>query len=210
VYVVYSVYMKTKRNRYVYFNLLVKWKTPPLLLCADYYFKVYTQKLNPNRKYPVNIFVGLWLCRVSHIRFYSISLNINCVYYVWWHYVLHNEELHNLYSSPDIIRQVKARRMMWAGHVARVGQKRKVYKVLVGKPEGKRPLVRPSLRWEDGIWMDLGEIGLGVWIGLDWLRIGTSGGLLWVRWWTFGFLRHGISYVVRWHYVLIAPHLIIV
>jgi hypothetical protein len=59
---------------------------------------------------------------------------------------LHNEELHNLYSSPDIIRQVESRRMRWAGHVARMGEERKVYKVLVGKPEGKRPLGRPRRR----------------------------------------------------------------
>jgi hypothetical protein len=74
---------------------------------------------------------------------------------------LHNEELHNLYSSPDIIRQVKSRSMRWAGHVARMGEERKVYKVLVGKPDGKRPLGRPRRRWEDGIRMDLKEIGLG-------------------------------------------------
>jgi hypothetical protein len=61
---------------------------------------------------------------------------------------LHNEELHNLYSSPDIIRQVKSRRMRWAGHVTRMGEERKVYKVLVGKPEGKRPLGKPRRRWE--------------------------------------------------------------
>jgi hypothetical protein len=60
---------------------------------------------------------------------------------------LHNEELYNLYSSPDIIRQVKSRPMRWAGHVARMGEERNVYKVLVGKPEGKRPLGRPSRRW---------------------------------------------------------------
>jgi hypothetical protein len=59
---------------------------------------------------------------------------------------LHNEELHNLYSSPDIIRQVKSRRMRWAGHVPRMGEERKVYTVLVGKPEGKRPLGRPRRR----------------------------------------------------------------
>jgi hypothetical protein len=59
---------------------------------------------------------------------------------------LHDEELHNLYSSPDIIRQVKSRRMRWAGNVARMGEERKVYKVLVGKPEGKRPLGRPRCR----------------------------------------------------------------
>jgi hypothetical protein len=79
---------------------------------------------------------------------------------------LHNEELHNMYSSPDIIKEVKARRMRWAGHVARMGEERKVYKVLVGKPEGKRPLGRPRSRWEDGIGMDLREIGLGG-CGLD-------------------------------------------
>jgi hypothetical protein len=88
---------------------------------------------------------------------------------------LHNEELHILYSSPDIIRQVKSSRMRWAGHVARMGEERKVYKVLVGKPEGKRPLGRPRRRWKDGIRMDLREIGLG---GVDWTRTGTGGGLL--------------------------------
>jgi hypothetical protein len=59
-----------------------------------------------------------------------------------------------------------------------MGEERKVYKVLVGKLEGKRPLGRPRHRWEDGIRMDGREIGLGVWIGIDWLRTGTSGGLL--------------------------------
>jgi hypothetical protein len=73
---------------------------------------------------------------------------------------LHNEELQNLYSSPDIITQVKSRRMRWAGHVAHMGGERIVYRVLVGKPEGTRPLGRPRRMWEDGIRMDLGEIGL--------------------------------------------------
>jgi hypothetical protein len=92
---------------------------------------------------------------------------------------LHNEELHNLYSSPDIIRQIKSRRMRWARHVARMGEVTKLYKVLVGKPEGKRPLRRPRCRWEDGIRMDLREIGLGEGgIGFDCLRTGTGGGLL--------------------------------
>jgi hypothetical protein len=68
--------------------------------------------------------------------------------------------------------------MRWAEHVARIGEERKVYKVLVGKPEGKRPLGRPRRRWEDGIRMDLREIGFGVWIGFDCLRTGTGGGLL--------------------------------
>jgi hypothetical protein len=78
---------------------------------------------------------------------------------------LHNEELHNFYSSPDIIRQVKSRRMRWAGHVARMGEEKKVYKVLVGELEGKRPLGRPRRRWEDGIRMDLREMAWGC--GLD-------------------------------------------
>jgi hypothetical protein len=69
---------------------------------------------------------------------------------------------------PDIIRQVKSRRMRWEGHVARMGEDRKLYKVLVGKPEGKTPLERPSSRWEDGIRMDLREIGFG---GVDWIRL---------------------------------------
>jgi hypothetical protein len=81
---------------------------------------------------------------------------------------LHNEEPHNLYSSPDIIRQVKSRRMRWAGHVARMGEEIEVYKVLVRKPEGKSPLERPRRRWEDGIRMDLRETGSG---GVDWIRL---------------------------------------
>jgi hypothetical protein len=68
---------------------------------------------------------------------------------------LQNEDLHNLYSSPDIIRCINSRIMRWAGHVACMGEWKKGYRVLVGKPEGKRPLVRPRHRWEDGIRMDL-------------------------------------------------------
>jgi hypothetical protein len=68
---------------------------------------------------------------------------------------LHNEELHNLYSSPSIIRVIKSRRMRWAEHVARMGEKRNAYRILMGKPEGKRPLGRPRCRWVDNIKMDL-------------------------------------------------------
>jgi hypothetical protein len=73
---------------------------------------------------------------------------------------LHNERLHNLYSSPNIIRMIKSRRMRWAGHVARMGETKNAYMILVGKPEGKRPLGRPRRRWVDNIKMDLGEIGV--------------------------------------------------
>jgi hypothetical protein len=92
---------------------------------------------------------------------------------------LHNEELHTLYSSPSIIRMIKPRSMPWAGHVARMGERRNVYKISVGKPEGKRPLGKPRRRWEDSIKMDFRERSDGeVWTGLIWLRIGTSGRLL--------------------------------
>jgi hypothetical protein len=83
----------------------------------------------------------------------------------WWR-KLHNEELRDLYSSPSIIRLIKPRRMRWAGHVARVVEKRNAYKLLVGKQEGKRPLGRPRRSWVDNIQMDLLEIGLGRY-GLD-------------------------------------------
>ena len=77
-------------------------------------------------------------------------------------------ELNGLYSSPNIVRVIKSRRMRWAGHVARMGEERGAYKVLVGKPEGKRPLGRPRRRWVDNIRMDLQEVGCGYgdWIGL--------------------------------------------
>jgi len=81
---------------------------------------------------------------------------------------LHNEELNDVYCSPNIVRVIKSRRMRWAGHVARVGEKRGVYRVLVGKPEGKRPLGRPRRRWEDVIKMDLQEAGCG---GMDWIEL---------------------------------------
>jgi hypothetical protein len=82
---------------------------------------------------------------------------------------LHNEELHDLYSSPSVMRIIKARRMRWAGHVARMGEKRNAYRLLVAKPEGRRPLGRPRRRWVDNIRMDLVEVGWGSvdWIGLS-------------------------------------------
>jgi hypothetical protein len=78
--------------------------------------------------------------------------------------ITHNEKLHYLYSSPNIIRMIKSRRMRTAGPVARMEETRNAYRILVGKPEGKRPLGRPSRRWVDNIKMDLTEIG---WDGVD-------------------------------------------
>ena len=86
-----------------------------------------------------------------------------------------NEELNDLYSSPNIVQVIKLR-MRWAGRVACMGERRGVYRVLVGKPEGTGPLVRPRHRWEDNIKVYLQEVGCGVWTGLSWLRKGTSGG----------------------------------
>jgi hypothetical protein len=80
---------------------------------------------------------------------------------------LHNDELHDLYSSPNIVRVIKSRRMRRAGHVARMGEGRGAYRVLVGRPEDKRPLGRLRHRWEDNIKMDLGEIGID---GVNWIR----------------------------------------
>jgi hypothetical protein len=96
----------------------------------------------------------------------------------------HNEELNDLYSLRNIVRVVKSRQIKWAGHVARMREDRRVHRMLVEKPEGKRPLGRPRRRWEDNIKMDLQEVGgRGEIVGTGWslLWIGTDGGHLWVR-----------------------------
>jgi hypothetical protein len=84
---------------------------------------------------------------------------------------LHNEELHDLYCSSIIVQVIKSRRIRGAGHVARIGEGRSVYRVLVGKPEGKRPLGRPRRRWEDNIRMDLQVVGCG---GMDWIKLARN------------------------------------
>jgi hypothetical protein len=81
---------------------------------------------------------------------------------------LHNEELYDLYSSPRIIRIIKLRRMRWAGNVTRMGEKKNVYSLVVGKPKGKRPLGRPRHRWVANIKMNLAELELG---SVDWIRL---------------------------------------
>jgi hypothetical protein len=89
---------------------------------------------------------------------------------------LHNEEHNDLYCSSTIVWVIKSRITRWAGHVALMGEGRGVYRVLVGKPEGKRPLGRPRGRREDNIKADLKDVG--VWTGLRWRRIETGGGHL--------------------------------
>ena len=89
---------------------------------------------------------------------------------------LHNEELNDLYWSHNIFRVIKSRRMRWAEHVARMGQRRCVYRVLVGKPEGKRPLARSRRRWENNIKMNLQEVGCG---DMDWIELAQDRD----RWW---------------------------
>jgi hypothetical protein len=91
---------------------------------------------------------------------------------------LHSDELHSLYSSPNIVRVIKSRRMRWAGHVPRMGKGRGVYRVLVGRPEGKTPLGSPRLRWEDNIKTDLTEIRID---GANWIRLAEDR----VQWWSF-------------------------
>jgi hypothetical protein len=86
---------------------------------------------------------------------------------------LHNYELHSLYSPLNIFRVIKLRRMRLVGHVACMGEERGVYRVLVGRPEGKRPLAKPRHRWEDNVKMDLREIGIDgaywIWLAQDWV-----------------------------------------
>jgi len=91
---------------------------------------------------------------------------------------LHNEELNDLYSSPNIFRVIKSGRMRWEGHVACMGERRGVHRVLVGKPEGKRPLARPRRRLEDNIKMDLQEVGCGG--SMDWIEMAQDRDSWWV------------------------------
>jgi hypothetical protein len=81
---------------------------------------------------------------------------------------MHNEEHHNFYASPNIVRVIKSRKIIWAGHVARMGEIRNIYKMLVGKPEMNTPLVRPRSRWEDNFRRDLREMS---WEGVDWIHL---------------------------------------
>jgi hypothetical protein len=113
---------------------------------------------------------------LSVISYHEIQLTRNGMSGEWRK--LRKEELHDLYSSSSIIRRMKSRRMRRPRHVARMGEKRSPLRLLVGKPEGRRPLGRPSRRWVDNIRMDLVEVGWVMWTGLVWFRIGTGGEVL--------------------------------
>jgi len=89
---------------------------------------------------------------------------------------LYNEELNVLYSSPNIVQVIKSRRMRWAGHVVRMDEGRSMYRVLVGKPGGKRPLGRSRHRWEDDIKIDLQDVGYG---GMDWIELAQDRDMWW-------------------------------
>ena len=86
---------------------------------------------------------------------------------------LHNEKFNDFNSSPNIVRAIKSRKMRWAEHVARMGERRGLYRALVGKPEGKKPLGRPGRRWENNIKMDLQEAGCGI---MDWIELDQDRG----------------------------------
>ena len=103
------------------------------------------------------------LCVIRDLLGNNNNSIANCIFFR-----LHNEELNDLYSSPNIVRVIKSRRMGWAGHVARMGEERGVYRTLLEKPEGKRPMGRPRRRWVDNIRMDLQEVECGYvdWFGL--------------------------------------------
>jgi hypothetical protein len=105
-------------------------------------------------------FLHVVFCYV--LNFYgSESVLLNSVGFIGLGKKLHDEELHGLYFSPGIVRVVKVRKMRWVGHVARMGELWDAYNILVGRPEGRRPLGRPRRRWEDNIKMNLREIGFG-------------------------------------------------
>jgi hypothetical protein len=137
----------------------VKVKIYKTIILPVVLYECETWSLTVREEYKLRVFENKFLRRIFGPKRDGVTGGWGKVY---------NVELHNLYSSPSIIRIIKSRRMRLAGHVARTGEKRNVYRLLVGKPEGKRPLGRTRRRWIDNIKMDLLEIGVSVvdWIGL--------------------------------------------
>ena len=148
------------------------------LLCKSIKFKIYRTIILPVVFYGFETWLLTWReeCRLrvleNRVLRTIFGLTRDEVTGEWRR--LHNEEFNGMYSSPTIARMIKLRRMRWAGHVASMGERRDVYRVLVGKPEGKISLGRPGidgriiLRWIFRKW------DMGVWTGLSWLRIGTG------------------------------------
>jgi len=138
-------------------NLKIKIYRTTILLVVLYGCETWSLTLREERK--LSVFENMVLRRIFGPRREEVTGE--------WRR-LHNEELNDLYSSPNTVLVIKSRRMRWAGHVARMGEERGAYRVLVGKPEGRRPLGRPRHRWMDNIRMDLQELGCGYmdWIGL--------------------------------------------
>ena len=119
-------------------------------------------KFNPSTRCSLTPSVFFPYCQKLNRMF------VHCFIYIYLFIYLFNEKLNDLYSSPNTLRVIKSRRMRWAGHVARMGEERGAYRVLVVKPDGKRPLGKPRRGWVDNIRMDLQEVGCGYvdWIGL--------------------------------------------
>jgi len=156
-FVVPNLTLKTVRSVYtvfVYFVWISEFIILPIVL---YGCETWSLTLREERK--LRVFENMVLRRIFGPRRDEVTGD--------WRRV-HNEELNDLYSSPNIVQVIKSRRMRWVGHVARMGEERGAYRVLVGKPEGKRPLGRHRRRWVDNIRLDLREVGVGYmdWIGL--------------------------------------------
>jgi len=146
-----------RRGRGDYFNYTVPWYRNIILPVVLYGCETWSLTLREERR--LRVFENRVLRRIFGPKRDEVTGE--------WR-KLHKEELNNLYSSPNILRVIKSRRMRWAGHVAHMGEGRGVYRVLVGKPEGRRPLGRPRLRWEDNIRMNLREVGCGC---VDWIEL---------------------------------------
>jgi len=138
-------------------NLKIKIYRTIILTVVLYGFETWSLKLREERR--LRVFENMVLRRIFGPRRDEVTGE--------WRR-LHNEELNDLYCSPNIVRGIKWRRMGWAGRVARMGEEKGAYRVLVAKPEGKRPLGRPRRRWVDNIRMDLQEVGC---LYMDWIGL---------------------------------------
>jgi len=154
-------------SRLVYKNLKTKIYRNIILSVVLYGCETWSHTLREERR--LRVFENMVLRRIFEPKRDEVTR-------VWRK--LHTEELNDLYSSSNIVRVLKSRSMKWTGHIACIWERIGIYKVLVGKPEGKRPMGRPRRRWEDNIKMDLQGVGCGVWTGLIWLRTWTGGGHL--------------------------------